>query len=393
MTTAHPGLAGHPIYLDYNSTTPVDPRVSDAALPYLAEHFGNPSSSHHYAEAPRHALSQARSQVAGLLGASPNEIVFTSGGSESDTLAVRGAALAQRDRGHHIITQQTEHPALLAVCDSLERLHGFRVTYLPVDRHGLVDPDAFEAAITPTTVLASIMHANNETGTIQPLSQLARIAHRHGVLLHTDAAQSVGKTPVHVDDLGVDLLTVAGHKMYAPKGVGALYVRAGTPLEPLNPGGGQEAGRRAGTENVALIAALGQAAALCQDELPDAPARLRELRDLLQRRLEDRLPGRVHLNGHPTQRLPNTLNVSIDGVAGRDLLHATPGVAAAVGAACHENDPQPSGVLTAMGLPATRATSAVRLTLGRWTSPTDVERAGDLLAATIDHSVDNAAFA
>jgi len=237
------------------------------------------------------------------------------------------------------------------------------------------------------------MHANNETGTIQPLSQLARIAHRHGVLLHTDAAQSVGKTPVHVDDLGVDLLTVAGHKMYAPKGVGALYVRAGTPLEPLNPGGGQEAGRRAGTENVALIAALGQAAALCQDELPDAPARLRELRDLLQRRLEDRLPGRVHLNGHPTQRLPNTLNVSIDGVAGRDLLHATPSVAAAVGAACHENDPQPSGVLTAMGLPATRATSAVRLTLGRWTTPTDVERAGDLLAATIDHSVDNAAFA
>lgn len=370
-------LGNGPVYLDHNATTPVDPRVAEAALPHLTVHFGNPSSAHAYGHSARAAVTTARAQVAGLLGAHPDEIVFTGGGSEADTLAVRGAALAQP--GDHVITQATEHPAVLAVCESLERLHGFRVTRLPVDETGLVRPGDLRRALTPDTVLVSIMHANNETGTIQPIRELAALAHEAGALFHTDAAQSAGKIPVSVRELGVDLLSITGHKFYAPKGVGALAVRDGVALEPSIYGGGQERGLRAGTENVALMVALGRAAELC--ETGDAErTRLETLRDLLHATLRDRLPGRVQLNGHPGSRLPNTLNVSIEGVSASDLLASVPGIATSTGSACHEGDVRPSPVLTAMGLPAARATSALRLTLGRWTTEDDVKRAADQLA-------------
>jgi len=375
----HPGLANGPIYLDYNATTPVDPRVIDAALPFLTHHFGNPSSSHTYAQAPRAAVGLARSRIADLLGAATDEIVFTAGGSEADTLAIRGVTLAARGRGDHVITQATEHPAVLEACNSLQA-DGFTITRLPVDGYGQVEPAVLEAAVTDRTVLVSIMAANSETGTLQPLTQLAAIAHRHGALFHTDAAQAAGKIPLDVNDLGVDLLTVVGHKMYAPKGVGALYVRSGTAVEPVIRGGGQERGLRAGTENVAFVVALGAAAHLAADELADEGRRLARLRDALRDRLDELMPGLIHLNGHPTQRLPGTLNLSLIGVNGRDLLAAIPQLAAATGSACHEGLETPSAVLTAMGLAEERSRSAIRFSLGRWTTNDEVEQAADLLA-------------
>lgn len=379
----HPGLAQGPIYLDYNGTTPIDPHVVEAMLPYLTTHFGNPSSSHTYARVARTAVERARAQVAGLLSCDSSEIIFTGSGSESDALALRGAALAHRSRGTHIITQQTEHPAIRETCRQLERLDGFQVTELPVDQQGRVSPAALEAAMTEQTVLVTIMLANNETGTVQPIAELARIAHRHHALFHTDAAQAVGKIPVSVYELGVDLLTVVGHKLYAPKGVGALYVRSGTPLEPLIPGGGQEHGKRAGTENVALLVALGTACELASQELPESAHRLQTLRDLLYQRLRESLPGIVHLNGHPTERLPNTLNVSIEGIVGEEVLAATPEIAAATGSACHAESTEPSAVLLAQGIARARALGALRLTLGRWSRADEMERAGNLLAHTI----------
>lgn len=375
----HPGLEHGPIYLDYNATTPVDPRVVEAALPYLTAHFGNPSSAHGYGAEPRHAIERARGEVAGLISAQPGEIVFTGGGSETDTLAVRGAALANRAGGDHVITQATEHPAVLAACRSLES-DGFRVTVLPVDRHGQVDAADLRDTITAAAVVVSVMLANAETGTLQPITELAAIAHTHGALFHTDAAQAAGKMSVDVDELGVDLLTMVGHKMYAPKGVGALYVRAGTPLQPTIRGGGQERGRRAGTENVALIAALGRASRIAADSLPSSANHLCSLRDRLETRLAELLPGRVRLNGHPSERLPGTLNVSISGTRGSELLAAVPEIAASTGSACHEGLDEPSPVLTSMGLTAERALAAVRLTLGRWTTDSDVDQAADLIA-------------
>lgn len=379
----HPGLAQGPIYLDYNGTTPIDPRVVDAMLPYLTTHFGNPSSSHAYAQVARAAVETARGQVASLLSCDPSEIIFTGSGSESDALAIRGAALALRARGTHIITQQTEHPAVRATCRMLERLYGFHVTELPVDHEGRVRPAALEAALTEQTVLVTIMLANNETGTLQSIAELARIAHRHHALFHTDAAQAMGKLPVSVSELGVDLLTVVGHKLYAPKGVGALYVRKGTPLESLIPGGSQERGRRAGTENVALLVALGTACFLASQELASSTQRLRILRDLLHQRLLELLPDLVHLNSHPTERLPNTLNVSIDGVVGEEVLAATPEIAAATGAACHAGSTEPSAVLLAQGIERARALGALRLTLGRWSTRDEMEQAAHLLAQTV----------
>jgi cysteine desulfurase len=383
VTSHHPGLADGPIYLDYNATTPVDPRVAEAALPYLTTHFGNPSSGHAYAERPRRALAEARQQLADLIGAQPADIVFTAGGSEADNLAIRGTALA-RDQAApaQIITQASEHPAVLQTCRALQRLHGLQVRYLPVDRDGLVDPATLAEALTPDTVLVSIMAANNETGVLQPITELAGIAHARGVLFHTDAAQAAGKNPIDVRAWGVDLLTIAGHKMYAPKGIGALYVRAGVQLEPLIYGGGQERGLRAGTESVALAVALGAAAHLARTELDaDGADRIRILRDLLHHRLDELLPGRVQLNGHPDRRLPNTLNVSIAGVAGDDLLAAAPGIAAATGAACHSQTPEPSPVLLAMGHDPGRALSALRLTMGRWTTRDDIEQAAHQIVA------------
>ena len=380
------GLRDGPVYLDYNATTPVDPRVVQACLPYLVEHFGNPSSDHAYGRTAHAAVADARAAVADLIDCAAHEIVFTGGGSDSDTLAIRGAALAHRHRGTHLITQATEHPAVLATMDALRRLHGFRVTHLPVDRYGLVNPNDLEAALTDDTVVVSIMHANGETGTIQPIRELADLAHARGALFHTDASQTVGKIPVSVADLGVDLLTVTGHKMYAPKGIGALYVHTGLDLESTIYGGGQEHGRRAGTENVALIVAIGHAARLTARtaaRTAEETQTLRRLRDLLHHRLTEPLPGRVRLNGHPTHRLPNTLNVSIDGISARHLLAATPQVAASTGSACHEGMDQPSPVLMAMGLPTDRARSALRLTLGRWSTDPDIDHAATALTTAV----------
>jgi cysteine desulfurase len=380
----HSGLENGPIYFDYNATTPIDPAVVEAMLPYLSTHFGNPSSSHSYGHVAHHAVDTARAQVARLLGCSPGEITFTGGGSESDNLAIRGIALAYRHKGNHIITQVTEHPAVLNTCRALERLHGFRVTYLPVDASGRVSLEAVEAAIDEQTVLITIMHANNETGTLHPIAEIAKVAHRHGVLVHTDAAQSAGKIPAHVDELGVDLLTIAGHKLYAPKGIGALYSRSGLQLEPVIYGGGQESGRRAGTENVAHMVALGAACMLAQEQLAESQARLQRLRDKLQKLLEEYLPGQVYLNGHLTERLPNTLNISVHNVIGEDVLAVTPEIASSTGSACHEGSTDPSPVLMAMGMSRERALGALRLTLGRWSTEEEIEKAARLLARTID---------
>jgi cysteine desulfurase len=384
MKTAHPNLQDSPIYLDYNATTPVDPAVVEAMLPYLSLHFGNPSSSHYYGRAAHHAIDAAREQVARLISCLPGEITFTGGGSESDNLAIRGAALARRSRGDHIITQVTEHPAVLNTCRALAQLHGFRVTYLPVDSSGRVSPEDIEAAIEDKTVLITIMHANNETGTLQPIREIAQIAQRHGVLVHSDAAQAVGKIPVHIDELGVDMLTIAGHKLYAPKGIGALYVRHGLQLEPVVYGGGQEAGLRAGTENVAYMVALGSACILAQQQLAASQPRLQQLRDSLRQQLEQYFTGSIYLNGHETQRLPNTLNISIEGFIGEEILAAAPEIASSTGSACHEGSTDPSPVLMAMGFSRERALGALRLTLGRWSTMHEVERAAKLLAQTID---------
>ena len=380
----HPGLEHGPIYLDYNATTPIDPMVVEAMLPYLSEHFGNPSSSHSYGYRAHQAIDSARVQVAQLLGCTAKEITFTGGGSESDNLAIRGIALAYQKKGNHIITQITEHPGVLKACHALERLHGFRVTYLPVDSSGCVNKGEVEAAIDDKTVLITIMHANNETGTLQPIAEIAKIARKHGVLLHTDAAQSIGKIPVRVEELGVDLLTVAGHKLYAPKGIGALYSRHDLNLEPVIYGGGQESGRRAGTESVANIVALGTASLLAQEHLSERQVRLRSMRDKLQKLLEQFIPGHIHLNGHRTERLPNTLNISVDGVVGEEVLAITPEIASSTGSACHEGSTDPSPVLMAMGLSRERALGAMRLTLGRWSTEEEIERAARLLARSID---------
>lgn len=387
----HPGLADGPIYLDYNATTPVDPRVVDAALPYLTQHFGNPSSSHSYAAQPRAAVAKARAQVADLLGASTHEITFTSGGSEADTLAIRGAALAGRvhGRGDHVITQVTEHPAVIEACRSLIA-DGFSVTQLGVDNHGRVNPADLGEAITDRTVLVSIMTANSETGTLQPVRELAVIAHRHGALLHTDAAQAAGTIPLDVDELDVDLLTLVGHKLYAPKGVGALYIRTGTAINPIVHGGDQEHGLRAGTENVAFIVALGAAASLTQAGLPHSATELAAVRDGLHRELERLLPGTVQINGHLIDRLPNTLNVSLAGINGRTLLATIPQIAASTGSACHESSGTSSAALTAMGLHPDRARAAVRLTTGRWTTLDHARQAANLLAAAYQTLVSGA---
>ncbi|APU43416.1 cysteine desulfurase family protein [Streptomyces sp. TN58] len=377
---SHPGLADGPVYLDYNATTPVDPRVAAAMLPHLTDFFGNPSSSHPYAQAPRRALDEARAQVADLIGARAGEVVFTSSGSEADLLALRGAVLASGRPRPHVITQATEHPAVLETCRALERLHGARVTLLPVDRDGLVEPAALAAAFTEDTVLVSVMAANNETGALQPVAELATLAHERGALFHCDAAQAAGKIPLDVQGLGVDLLTLVGHKMYAPKGAAALFVGEGVALEPVVYGGGQERGLRAGTENVALAVALGTAARIAAAELADGtPARIAALRGALHQRLTAALPGRVHLNGPEKNRLPNTLNVSVDGVLGHELLAAARQIAASTGSACHSGTHTPSPVLAAMGLDPARALGALRLSLGRWTRAEDIEAAASAL--------------
>lgn len=368
-----------PIYLDYNATTPPDPAVVTAMLPYLDTHFGNPSSSHAVGQAARAGVATARRQVATLLGCTPEEVVFTSGGTESNNQALIGIAFGHRERGDHIITTEIEHPSVRATCRYLEDRFGYSISYIPVDGQGQVDPEAVERELTPRTILVSVMHANNETGVLQPITAIAAIAHSHGVLMHTDAAQSVGKVPVDVDDLGVDLLSLAGHKLYAPKGVGALYVRAGTRLDPLIHGAGQEDGWRASTENVSGIVGLGQACAIAAERLANDHQRLAALRDRLQHRLE--AAGWI-VNGHREARLPNTLNISLEGADGEELLQRTPDLAASTGSACHSGRTDPSAVLMAMGVSRLRALGAIRLSLGRWTTEADIEQAAAALIAT-----------
>jgi cysteine desulfurase len=374
-----------PTYLDYNATTPLDPAVIEAMLPCLRDHFGNPSSSHVYGKTAHDLLDRARRQVAELLGARPDEIVFTSGGSEASNHALKGAVFAKLHglfgrwaKDAHIVTSAVEHPATLQPCEFLKRL-GCRVTVLPVDRHGLLDPDAVRKALDRKTTLVSIMHANNEVGTLQPIREIAALAHERGVVVHTDAAQSVGKLPVDVNELGVDLLSVAGHKVYAPKGVGVLYVRRGVKLEPLIHGAGHEAGRRAGTENVPYAAALGTACEVGRRSLPEATERLRRLRDQLWDRLRAGLGERVVLNGHPERRLPNTLNVNFVGHVGAELLEKVPEIAASTGSACHEGTICLSPVLQAMGVPPHLGRGAVRLSVGRFTTEDEIDRAAEAL--------------
>jgi cysteine desulfurase len=369
-----------PIYLDYNATTPVDSMVADAIEPYLRQHFGNPSSTHVYGRNAHQAVERAREQVAILIGARADEIVFTGCATEANNLAIRGAARALRDKGRHVITSAVEHPAVEQPCRRLGE-DGWEVSVIPVDKYGQVNPAQLSDALRDDTVLVSIMHANNEVGTIQPVEEIAAITRPRGILLHTDAAQSVAKIPVSVDDLSVDLLTLAGHKFYATKGVGALYVRRGTPLQPVLVGAGHEAGLRPGTENVPAIVGMGEAARLAYELNPGHTQQLRLLRDQLHARLTDAIPG-ILLNGHPEQRLPNTLNLSFPGMDGRDLLaHAAAEVAASVGSACHEDDETVSGVLGAMGIETDRARGAVRLSLGTPSTEADIERAAKALIA------------
>lgn len=370
------------IYLDYNATTPVDPRVAEAMWPFVTEHFGNPSSTHELGRRAKAAVDKARAQVADLLGCQADEIVFTSGGSESNNAAIKGVAWALRERGNHIVTSQIEHPAVLNPLRWLER-NGFTVTYLPVDRLGMVRVADVEAAITPKTILLTIMHANNEAGTIEPIAEIGQVARARVVLLHTDAAQSVGKIPTRVDELNVDLLTIAGHKLYAPKGIGALYVRRGVNFESLIHGAGHESGRRAGTENVPYVVALGKACELAAAELDSRQAHLVKLRDYFHDGLKRLFGASLHLNGHPTERLPNTLNLGFEGRIGSDVLAALGEVAASTGSACHAGSHEMSPVLKAMSIPERIGLGAVRFSLGQETTAEEIERVIELFRTKI----------
>lgn len=365
-------MLGDPVYLDFNATTPIAPEVVEAMLPYLTTHFGNPSSEHVYGRRARQAVARAREQVAGLIGAHPEEIIFTGSGTEANNLAILGITGAY-EQPRSVACSAIEHPSVLRACEQL-RKQLWTTVEIPVAGDGRVEPGAAAASWPHDVVLVSVMHSNNEVGTLQPIKELAGLAKSRGTLIHSDAAQSVGKLPVDVRELGVDALTIVGHKIYAPKGVGALYVRRGVPLMPVSFGGGQEGGLRSGTENVALIAALGAACELAARRLADDQAHLRALRDRLWGRLAAAIPA-LALNGHPDERLPNTLNVSFPAVRGSAVLAAAPGVAASTGSACHEGGETPSGVLSAMGCDAERALGAVRLSVGRTTSEEEVDRA------------------
>ncbi len=359
------------VYLDYAATTPVDPRVLGAMLPYFSEKAGNASSVHGFGQETRSAVEQARGEVAVLIGARPSEIVFTSGATEADNLAVLGVALATEARGRHIVTSAIEHHAVLEACRFLEE-RGYDVTYVPVDGRGLVDPDAVRRALRPDTVLVSVMAANNEVGTLQPVAEIGRTTRERGIPFHTDATQMVGALPVNIDALSLDLLSLSAHKRYGPKGIGALYVRTGTPLRPVQHGGSHERGRRGGTENVPGIVGLGAALRIAGGEMEREGARLTALRDRMIREALA-IPG-AHLNGDPERRLPNNVNLSFEGTDSQSLVISLDlaGVASSSGSACTSGSLEPSHVLVALGLPPTLAAAAVRLTLGRGTTEADV---------------------
>ncbi|HDQ40250.1 MAG TPA: cysteine desulfurase [Desulfonatronum sp.] len=369
-----------PIYLDYNGTTPLHPEVIAAMLPFLEVEFGNPSSSHWYGIKPKQAVEAARQQVAGLLGCLPEEVFFTSGGTESNNHAIKGMARALGRKGRHIVTSAFEHPAVLEVCRHLEK-EGFETTRVAVDDQGMIDPVKVQQALRPDTVLVTVMHANNEVGTVQPLAAISEMVRKRSIVMHTDAAQSPGKILVDVTNLGVDMLSIAGHKLYAPKGVGALYVRKGLAPEKFCHGAGQERGWRAGTENVMGIVGLGKACAIASRDLAANMDHMKTLRDRLHKGILQRVDD-VRLNGHPEYRLPNTLNLSFKGLHANRLLEEIGlDIAASAGAACHANAVAVSHVLESMRVPVEWAKGTLRFSLGRMTTAPEIDRAVDLVAA------------
>jgi cysteine desulfurase len=371
-----------PIYLDYNATTPHDPEVIAAMQPFLETEFGNPSSSHWYGIRPKRAVEKARQQVAGLLNCQAEEVFFTSGGTESNNHAIKGMARALKDKGRHIITSTIEHPAILAVCEYLKE-EGFETTCVDVDDTGMVCMDTVAAAIRPDTVLITIMHANNEVGTLQPIRDIALLARRKDICIHTDAAQSVGKIATDVQEMNIDLLSIAGHKIYAGKGIGALYVRKGLLPEKFCHGAGQEMGWRAGTENVVQIVGLGKACEMAERSLDHTGRHLTAMRDRLHNKLAARLTD-MRLNGHPDERLPNTLSISFKGLeANRILEEIGLEVAASAGAACHSGTVTLSHVLEAMRIPLEWAKGTVRFSTGRMTTPEQIDTAIDIITRAI----------
>ena len=361
------------IYMDYAATTPTDSRVVEAMLPFFGEVYGNPSSLHAFGQEARSAVEEARADIASFVGAQPAEIVFTSGGTESDNFAIKGAAYANRHRGDHIITSAVEHRAVLETCRFLEG-EGFRVTYVPVDGDGMVDPASVAGAITDGTILVSIMHANNEIGTILPVAQIGRLAREKGICFHTDAVQTFGHLPFTVDELGCDLMSASAHKLYGPKGVGLLYIRKGTRIVPFMHGGEQENGRRASTQNVPGIIGFGKAAELARASLADEAARLTALRDRFIKGVFGRLDG-VRLNGHPQRRLPNNINISVESVEGEGMILSLDmlGIACSTGSACSSASTETSHVLTAIGLQSGYSHGSLRFSLGRFTKEGDVD--------------------
>jgi cysteine desulfurase len=379
------------IYLDYNATTPIDGRVAQAVQPYLYQVFGNPSSSHEIGTAAKEAVKQAREKVALLLNSSKDEIVFTSGGSESNNTVIKGVAYTFRNKGNHIITSQVEHPAILNPCKFLERV-GYRVTYLPVDEFGFVSSSDLEKAITDQTILVTIMHSNNETGTIQPIEELAEVAKSYNILFHTDASQSVGKVAIDVSKLGVDFLTIAGHKLYAPKGIGALYIRKGIEIEPLIHGAGHEQGRRAGTENIVFDVALGEACEIARrsfngvnkDIFTRNHREIEELTQYLYNRLLNIFGDKIRLNGHPTRKLPNTLNISFIGYNSIEIIEKLEDVAVSTGSACHSGLTTISPVLKAMGVSEEVGRGAIRFSTGRYTTKSEIDMVVDKLKEIVN---------
>ena len=369
------------IYLDHNATTMIAPEVAEAMEPYINEVFGNPSSSHELGYEAKMAIENARNSVADLIGARPQEIIFTSGGTESNNMVLKGIIDLKEPNKNHIIISAVEHPSILNPAIYLMEL-GVQVSIVGVDRYCLVDPEDVKKAIRANTRLISIMLANNETGTIQPVKEIAAIAREHGIPVHTDAAQAVGKIPVDVKELGVDILSLAGHKLYAPKGIGALYVGNGLGITPLLHGGGQEGGRRSGTENVIMIVALGVACDLVKKRLKEDMLHMERLRDRLHELLSEQINDIV-LNGHPQRRLPNTLNVSIPGIQGDMILREIPKVIASTGAACHEEKEKISHVLSAMGVPEDIAIGALRFSVGRSNTPMQIEEAAELIVSQL----------
>ena len=367
------------IYLDYTATTPTRPDVVKAMLPYFTDVFGNPSSIHSYGQEGKGAIEEARVKVAELIGAQDEEIVFTSGGTEADNFALKGVAYANEKKGNHIIASPIEHHAVMETCKFLEQ-RGFRVTFLPVDEYGMVDPDDVRRAITSETILISVMHANNEIGTIEPIAEIGKLAREAEICFHTDAVQTVGHIPVDVDEFGVDLLSLSAHKLCGPKGVGALYIRKGTKLTPFMHGGEQERRRRASTENIPGIVGMGKAVELVRQEMSEEAERLTLLRDRLIKGLMEQI-DHVHLNGHPRARLPNNVNVSIDFVEGESMVLNLDleGICASTGSACSSASLEPSHVLLATGVLPEQAHGSLRLTLGRWTIEEDIQRVLEVL--------------